>query len=86
MKAELKSAELVLPTHSVSRGYRYMKNTQKDNQEAVGNTLSKFFKLKIIRIALLMNPTMLILSHHPPCTHLLAGLLYHAVDRFLNCA
>ncbi|KAJ6865444.1 hypothetical protein NC651_035877 [Populus alba x Populus x berolinensis] len=42
---------------SVSRGYRYMRNTQRDNQEAVENTLSKFFKLKIIRIALLMNPT-----------------------------
>ena len=42
---------------SVSRGYRYMRNTQRDNQEAVGNTLSRFFRLKIIRIALQMNPT-----------------------------
>ncbi|KAJ6299826.1 hypothetical protein OIU76_020754 [Salix suchowensis] len=29
-----------------------------------------FFKLRIIRISLLMNPTMLILSHLHPCTHL----------------
>ncbi|KAJ6865411.1 hypothetical protein NC651_035852 [Populus alba x Populus x berolinensis] len=52
---------------SVSRGYRYMRNTQRDNQEAVGNTLSRFFRLKIIRIALQMNPTA---PYHDPRTNL----------------
>jgi hypothetical protein len=52
-----------------------MKNTQRDNQEAVGNTLSRFFKLKIIRIALLMNPTVSS-SFKSNLRHFLASLFF----------
>lgn len=41
----------------VSREYKCMKSTPKANQGAgIGNISSKFFKLRIIRITLLMNP------------------------------